>query len=90
MVSAQTYLYNQARLGVGNKPSSITVADFNGDGRLDLVVTNESDDTVSVVLSRPDGSFAPKVDYTVGTAPVALVSGDFNGDHILDLAAINS
>src|SRR2546426_11294383 len=86
----QTYLYNQAGLVVGNKPSSITVTDFNGDGRLDLAVTNQSDNTVSVILGGLDGSFAPQVDYQVGTAPVALVNGDFNGDHIPDLAVINS
>src|SRR5436309_384546 len=89
-LSAQTYLYYQAGVGVGNKPSGIVVADLNGDGILDLAVANESDDTVSVVLSRPNGSFAPKVDYNVGAAPVALVCGDFNGDHIPDLAVVNS
>src|SRR5438034_948685 len=65
--------YYQAGVGVGNKPSGIVVADLNGDGILDLAVANESDDTVSVVLSRPNGSFVPKVDYNVGAAPVALV-----------------
>jgi hypothetical protein len=88
-VSAQTYLYNQAGLGVGNKPVGIAVADFNSDGRLDVAVVNEGDNTVSILLSRPDGSFARKVDYKVGTAPVAIVSGDFNGDRIPDLAVIN-
>ena len=42
------------------------------------------------MLSKPDGSFAPKVDYTAGTSPVAVVSGDFNGDKIPDLAVTNS
>ena len=87
---AQTYLYNQAGLGVGNQPVGIAVADFNRDGRLDVAVANEGDNTISILLSRPDGSFAPKVDYKVGTAPVALVSGDFNGDRVPDLAVINS
>jgi hypothetical protein len=89
-LSAQTYLYNQAGIGVGNKPSGIVIADMNGDGILDIAVANESDDTVSVVLSRANGSFAPTVDYNVGAAPVALVCGDFNGDHIPDLAVVNS
>jgi hypothetical protein len=68
----------------------MTAGDFNQDGRLDLAVTNQSDNTVSVVLSRPDGTFALRTDYAVGTAPVAIASGDFNGDKIPDLAVVNS
>jgi FG-GAP-like repeat/Protein of unknown function (DUF1573) len=88
--SAQTYLYNQAVIGTGTKPVAVVAADFNGDGRLDLAVVNQSDNTVSIALSKTDASFAPKVDYPVGASPVAIVSADFNGDHLLDLAVVNS
>jgi hypothetical protein len=88
--AAQKYIYNQAALATGNKPSGIVVADFNGDGRLDMAVTNESDNTVSVVLSKPDGSYAPQVTYKVGAAPLQLVTADFNGDGKMDLAVVNS
>jgi hypothetical protein len=87
---AQTYIYNQAAIATGNQASSFIVADFNGDGIPDLAIANQGNNTVSVVLSRADGSFSSKKDYQVGTAPTSLVSGDFNGDHILDLAVINS
>ena len=88
--AAQNYMYNQAALATGNKPSAVVVADFNGDGKLDLAVTNENDNTVSVLLTKPDGSFAPKVDYPVGNTPLQLVSADFNGDGKIDLAVVNS
>jgi hypothetical protein len=74
-VSAQTYLYNQAAVATGTKPVAVVAADLNGDGRLDLAVVNQTDNTVSVVLSKSDGSFASKVDYKVGAAPIAIVSG---------------
>ncbi len=37
---------------VGNTPVSIAVADFNGDGRLDLVVTDSGDNTVYILLQQ--------------------------------------
>jgi FG-GAP-like repeat/Putative Ig domain len=35
---------------VGRGPTEIAVADFNGDGKLDLAVLNETDGTVSILL----------------------------------------
>ena len=70
--SARSYLYSQTALGVGNNPSSIAIADLNGDGFLDFAVTNQNDNTVSVLLSRSNGTYAPKVDYIVGNAPLAI------------------
>ena len=37
---------------VGNTPVAIAVADFNGDGRLDLVVTDAGDNTVYILLQQ--------------------------------------
>jgi hypothetical protein len=87
---AQTYIYNQAGLRTGAAPSAVAVADLNADGRPDLIVANTNDNTVSVILSRSDGSFAPKVDYAVGAAPQGVAIGDFNGDHIPDIVVVNS
>jgi hypothetical protein len=86
---AQTYLFNQAVIETGKSPVAVVAGDFNRDGQLDLAVVNQNDNTVSVILSKTDGSFASKVDYPVGASPVAIVSGDFNGDGSLDLAVIN-
>ena len=45
---------NGSPYNVGNSPSSIVLADFNGDGNLDFAVANEGDSTIS--LFRGDGT----------------------------------
>jgi hypothetical protein len=71
---------------VGQGPSSIAIGDFDGDGKLDLVVTNLTDNTVSILLGNGDGTFQTQQTYATGAAPISLVVGDFNGDGKLDLA----
>ena len=71
---------------VGNGPQTVVAGGFNGDGILDLAVTNAEDNTVSVLLGNGNGTFRSAVDYSTGTYPWALTLGDFNGDGKLDLA----
>jgi FG-GAP-like repeat/Cep192 domain 4 len=87
---AQTYLYNRADFAVGKIPYGVVAADFNGDGKLDLAVTNRDDNTVSILLGKPDGTFAAQTVYATGTAPQALVAADFDGDSKMDLAVGNT
>jgi FG-GAP-like repeat/Abnormal spindle-like microcephaly-assoc'd, ASPM-SPD-2-Hydin len=73
-------------LPTGREPITVVTADFNGDGRQDLAVTNFEDGTVSIFLGNPDGTFQPRVDYAAGAEPWSIVAGDFNGDGKQDLA----
>ncbi|MCU1316093.1 MAG: hypothetical protein JWN63_1415, partial [Candidatus Acidoferrum typicum] len=41
----------------GNSPSSIVLADFNGDGNLDFAVANEGDSTISLFQGDGTGGF---------------------------------
>jgi FG-GAP-like repeat/Cep192 domain 4/HYDIN/CFA65/VesB-like, Ig-like domain len=65
---------------------SATVADLNGDNRLDLVVRNAPTDTVSVLLGNGDGTFQGPLTFATGPQPQQVMVGDFNGDGQLDLA----
>jgi RHS repeat-associated protein len=70
--------------------SSVAVGDFNGDGKLDLVVTNNSiTNTLSILLGNGDGTFQPQVEYSIGTYGYSAAVGDFNGDGKPDLAVAN-
>jgi hypothetical protein len=74
---------------VGSYPTSITVADFNGDTVPDLAVTTGGSD-VLILLGNGDGTFRSTKYFGVGAGPVSITVGDFNDDKIPDLAVANS
>jgi hypothetical protein len=73
--------------GPGVAPRAVAVADFNGDGRPDIVTAGSN--SVSVLLGNGDGTFQTAVNYLVGRGPGGVAVGDFNGDGSLDLAVAN-
>src|SRR5436309_1390858 len=64
---------------VGVSPQAVVTGDFNGDGRLDLAVANESSNTVSILLGNADGTFQSALTAATGAGPQSLAVGDFNG-----------
>lgn len=66
-----------------------TLADFNGDNKLDVVGVG-TNNNVLLYLGNGDGTFQSPLSIGVGQAPVAMAVGDFNGDGQLDLAVVNS
>jgi hypothetical protein len=70
----------------GDWTAGAVVTDMNGDHRPDLVVTNQSGGSYSVLLNAGSGKFSPAVNYR---SPVSLagdfVVGDLNGDGRPDL-----
>ena len=68
-------------------PREIIAADFNNDGRIDLVVANPTADSVNVLLGNGDGTFQSPLPSAAGANPRSIAVGDFNADGKLDLAA---
>ena len=62
------------------------MADFNGDGLMDLVVANRATNNVSVLLNAGDGTFLPAMHTDVGDTPRYVVAADFDGDGDVDVA----
>ncbi|MGC2497803.1 MAG: VCBS repeat-containing protein, partial [Acidobacteriaceae bacterium] len=84
--STTARIFQTASYSVGDQPLGIAYGDFNGDGKLDLAVTNSVSGTVSILLGNGDGTFQTQSVYDAGTYPRDIVAGDFNGDGKLDLA----
>jgi cysteine-rich repeat protein len=74
-------------LAAGANPTYPVVADFNGDGHLDLAVVNVSFNTVGVMLGTGTGTFGSPVNASTGSSQLRRPAvADFNGDGLLDLA----
>jgi len=71
----------------GAQPSSIQTADFNGDGKADLVTLNfDNGGQVSVYLGNGDGTFQPAMNTPVTASFSEVVVADFNHDGRADVA----
>jgi len=86
----------QQKFSTGMRPISPVIADFDGDGKPDLVVANFAANTISVFRNTSAtgsinaSSFTDKADFTTGTSPVNIAVGDLNGDGKPDIAVVNA
>ncbi len=74
---------------------SVTLADINGDGKLDVATTMIVSNAVAVFLGGGDGNLQEPRAFSAGigatfVGPNSLAAGDFNADGKVDLATANN
>lgn len=86
----RTSHFRQVEFPTGASPGGVEAADLNGDGRPDLIVTNESG-SVSIFLNDGAGRLhaASGSPFAAGQQPNDVAIADFNGDKKPDLAFAN-
>ncbi|SFC71167.1 FG-GAP-like repeat-containing protein [Spirosoma endophyticum] len=78
---------NQSRFEV-NSPKALTIADVNGDNRLDMITANGSNN-VTVLLAQPGGDYLATSYTSSTTKPREMAVADINGDNRLDIITAN-
>src|SRR5439155_1332325 len=76
--------------GVGSVPYSVTAADVNGDGKVDLISANHAANTLTVLTNNGSGGFVLASSPGVGSGPNSVPAADVNGDGKVDLVSANT
>jgi hypothetical protein len=81
LAAAQSRFLTRRHFAGGRPPPAVAVADFNGDGKLDMLVTNGffSGGIAGVFLGKGDGTFEVPMNLPVATTSPTV-------DHKLDVA----
>jgi hypothetical protein len=79
--------FGASTVGTGDVSESVTAADLNNDGNLDLITVDGSSGVISSLLGNGNGTFQLVGEYGEGfNFFLGVTTGDFNGDGKLDLA----
>jgi hypothetical protein len=72
----------------GYKPNVVTIGDFNGDGKIDLAIGNNS--KVSILLGKGDGTFTVGNSYSIPGPVTAIAMANLRGGRVQDLLTLSS
>ena len=91
LASHGVQLNNYVAYPTGSWPEAVAIADLNGDGRKDIVMStsaysNTNDNSILIFFQNATGGLNPPVRYAAGASAVSVAIADFNGDGKLDIA----
>jgi len=84
-------------VGTGLRSTDIATGDINNDGRIDLVVSNMFDHSVTIIINDGNGNFDETMDEPLGEGPegerwnhaLSPMVGDLDGDEFADMVVCN-
>jgi hypothetical protein len=89
LAQAQSSFKSRRDFRVGDRPTTVLAADYDGDGKLDLMTVDEQSGYVSLVKGFGDGTFRRVTTVVGGSDPRGLRFADVNHDNFPDIIMSN-